>query len=319
MLDAKWQDFAQAHGLVEKNGALYGVYNGYMLSVYQISSAYAFYLGIHLKEEATAALGGYLEEQRAAYPIITHQPIGAGYSVQMPMKEDIVSIATNFLNDLTGKLPELGALSNICPHCGNEVEPRPENAIILDGVLTPMHADCAHSVNLPPRPENAMQTEEGNYLRGFLGALLGSLIGAIPWAIISLIGFFSGWAGFVIGLGALKGYELFKGKEGKGKVWISLACILFSIVFMHFFTEIIATINEIPGISFSEAFTLLLLALEMNVEGVGSFWLNLLIGLFFGLWGGLGALQKSSQKIAAQNAQPQIRAFPLFEGKETVS
>lgn len=55
---------------------------------------------------------------------------------------------------------------------------------------------------------------EKGYVRGILGALLGGIIATIPWVLLYVYGnmIFS-FLAVIVALGALKGYQLFKGKE----------------------------------------------------------------------------------------------------------
>ncbi len=69
-------------------------------------------------------------------------------------------------------------------------------------------------------------------LRGFLGALLFSLIGFLLWVVmVSFLGKIGGIAGYVIIYGALKGYQLFGGRLNRatavGLLALSIAVMLF--------------------------------------------------------------------------------------------
>ena len=46
-----------------------------------------------------------------------------------------------------------------------------------------------------------------NYLLGLLGALVGGLVAAIPWAVVSSQGWFMAWLGYLIAIGASKGND----------------------------------------------------------------------------------------------------------------
>ena len=54
----------------------------------------------------------------------------------------------------------------------------------------------------------------GSAASGILGALLGALVGAVPWFQASTFAsFFVGWLGFLVGVAACYGYRLFKGRR----------------------------------------------------------------------------------------------------------
>ena len=76
-----------------------------------------------------------------------------------------------------------------------------------------------------------------NYGLGILGALIGGIIGSIPWIVIALTtNFFIGWLGFVIGISALYGYKKLGGIEDKYAKWIILGATVISVIFAQFFT-----------------------------------------------------------------------------------
>ena len=70
--------------------------------------------------------------------------------------------------------------------------------------------------------------ESGNYLLGTIGAILGGIIGAIPW---TLVYFFANYnialLAILVGMGAIKGYTIFKGKfTKKTKILISIISLI---------------------------------------------------------------------------------------------
>lgn len=78
--------------------------------------------------------------------------------------------------------------------------------------------------------ERQHEQADKNYLPGSVGALLGALVGAIPWTIVAYFGFLAAILGFLIGRAALFGYKLFGGIPGRGTKWIVLLAALISLV-----------------------------------------------------------------------------------------
>lgn len=72
------------------------------------------------------------------------------------------------------------------------------------------------------------QKENGNYLLGTIGAILGGIIGAIPWALVYYFANLNtALLAILVGFGAIKGYTLFKGKfTKKTKILISLISLI---------------------------------------------------------------------------------------------
>lgn len=77
-----------------------------------------------------------------------------------------------------------------------------------------------------------------NYLLGFLGALIGGLIGAIPWALVASKGWFVGWLGYLIAITASKGYDFMKVKLNTKKLW----CMAVSVIISVFAAQILSDI-----------------------------------------------------------------------------
>ena len=70
-----------------------------------------------------------------------------------------------------------------------------------------------------------MNTRRENVLGGIVGAFLGSLIGVAVMVLLGQIGFVSAVSGIVMGVCALKGYEILGGK-------LSTKGIIFSVIIM---------------------------------------------------------------------------------------
>lgn len=135
--------------------------------------------------------------------------------------------------------------ANICPECGSDVTSG--RWMIIDGVAHHMHDSCAQRVMGQIGEENSAREQEasGSYFRGFLGALGGAVIGAIVWAIVLNMGYVASLVGLLIGFLALKGYDLLKGKQGKGKVAILICVVILGVLLGTFLAETFAVIGAI--------------------------------------------------------------------------
>ena len=90
-----------------------------------------------------------------------------------------------------------------------------------------------------------------NYILGFVGALLGGLVGSIPWIIATSLGWVVVVLGYVIAIGASFGYDLMKVKLSMAKFW----CVIISVIFAVFAGQVIGdiiailTAPELKGLS----------------------------------------------------------------------
>ncbi len=74
------------------------------------------------------------------------------------------------------------------------------------------------------------RTQAGSYLRGAAGAVLGGIIGIIPWVLLGMVNIIAGISGLIMAFLSYKLYILFKGKRGPGMLVI---VILVLIVFTY--------------------------------------------------------------------------------------
>ena len=158
---------------------------------------------------------------------------------------------------------------------------------------------------VPRGPE--ISEDRGSIPMGFLGALLGALVGAVPWFLVSTFAnFYVGWLGFLVGWAAAFGYQKLKGRRSFGlAITMVVICSLLALVAAEFgsvmymlctdpIIQRAAEVYDIPVIELVFE-TLRLLLPEIFKEILP----NLVIGL---LIGGLGIL--SAGKYVRQYTDP---------------
>lgn len=95
--------------------------------------------------------------------------------------------------------------------------------------------------------ERQREQTDKHYLQGSLGALLGALVGAIPWTIVAYLGYLAAILGFLIGQAALFGYKAFGGIVGRGTKWIVILATVISLVLAEIVLLGIAIVqNDLP-------------------------------------------------------------------------
>lgn len=110
----------------------------------------------------------------------------------------------------------------VCPACHEK----------LAGILTGMKAE---------------REESGSYLRGAVGAILGGIVGIIPWVLIGLLGYVAALSGLIMSFLSYKGYLLFKGKRGRGMLFILIAVLIvftYIAVIVNFCIDLNNYVNE---------------------------------------------------------------------------
>ena len=123
--------------------------------------------------------------------------------------------------------------------------------MLVNGIAYHMHEYCAEKVSNEIQEENIKQKEErtGSYLNGIVGAVLGALVGSVLWALVLSAGYVASIVGFAIGWLAEKGYNLFRGKQGKGKVAILIIAVIIVLAMNLVGSLLISALVVFPALS----------------------------------------------------------------------
>ena len=229
-----------------ENGCAYGQIFGYLFTLCE-GMGYkrmCVALPLELDDVRRQTISGFIAEKKVYFKI-SNQWVYDRY-VEI-MFFDTIGTKRNmveFIGEIAGKLSELFVTKGkVCDIC---LDDKDENisTVLIDNTVLYAHDSCALTVSSAVQAQNeSFASEKKNHLLGALGALLGGLIGTIPWIIVYMLGFFVGWLGFVIGLAANKGYTLFKGKNSKLKPWIIILTVIVCVITAQFVAESIEVIK----------------------------------------------------------------------------
>ena len=196
-------------------------------------------------------------------------------------------------------LPLLGQFeattANICSECGADVTSG--RWIMIDGVAYHMHDACAQKVRqeIVRTEEEEKQNREGSYGAGAFGAFMGAALGAVAWAAVLLMGYVASLVGLLIGWLAEKGYNLCKGKQGKGKIAVLIGAVIFGVVLGNLGAYAMVLIQEGGSVADIPVFIAYLLSLP---EFLRSFLSDIGVGLLFAGLGVYGILRKAGQQVS---------------------
>ena len=167
-----------------------------------------------------------------------------------------------------------------------------------------MHEQCAQKIlRLVQAQEEAEKLgSRESYLTGTVGALLGTVIGAVVWALVLKMGYVASIVGLLIAFLAVKGYDLLHGKQGKGKLLILLVCVVSGVVlgtFGAYTYELMEMIGsgELPGMSYSDIPMLWSILLE-DSEFVSAAVKDILMGLLFAALGAWRIMRQTGKQVA---------------------
>ena len=165
---------------------------------------------------------------------------------------------------------------------------------LIGGVAYYFHTACAEKVtrDIMESEEYEKETRTGNYFTGLIGALLGSTIGAVLWAVVLYFGYVASIIGLAVGFLAEKGYNLFRGRQGRGKIVILILAVIFGVIVGNFGADVIALAQmiasgEAEGWGYADIPLMILLLLVEDPEYMMYTLRGLGMGLLFaglGVW-----------------------------------
>ena len=198
-------------------------------------------------------------------------------------------------------LTEHGAVAgNVCPQCGSTAD----SWYLLNGIAYPMHDSCAAQLQESMNAEEAQRKEadEGSYGTGIVGACLGAFLGSVVWAVVLYLGYVVAYIGLLIGWLAERGYALFRGKQGKAKLWILIFAVIFGVLVGTILPDAVylgtmIAHGELPGYSYGDIPGLIVMVLQADAEYARGVLANAGLGLLFAALGVFGLLAKTKREL----------------------
>jgi len=192
---------------------------------------------------------------------------------------------------------------NVCTECGCELTAG--RWVLIDGVAFHMHDSCAEKAKrqIAAEAESRKEEDTGSYLTGFLGALGGSILGAVVWAIVLNLGYIASVVGFAIGWLAEKGYNLLKGKQGKAKIIILIVAIVLGVLLGTVGGDAMTLLDmmnsgELPGFSAADIPWFIATMWAESPEYRSGMISNIGMGLLFAALGVYAILRKAGREVA---------------------
>ncbi|KAF1304275.1 hypothetical protein [Candidatus Enterococcus willemsii] len=208
----------------EQSGILYGMKNGYTLSLESVDESFVFGLQFSLKQGTELPDAELLKQLVKESKIITNCSVN-GYQVRYDLKtgrnaeksamnlEEVLELITRFLQD--------HHFVNCCADCGAEEV----SVYAIGGAPIICCEECfkKYSTTIVEN-QTAQQQKKENIVAGIVGAILGSLIGVAAIVILGQLGYVAVISGLILAICTLKGYELLGGKLGN--IGIVVSCLL---------------------------------------------------------------------------------------------
>lgn len=245
--------FAQSKGWKVISNSAYGVYNGYPFAAnFQARAGGAIGVGLRVDGKGGAK---FVRSVRKALPkgCAFLAANTDSYTLSCAARNgDLTEAFTAAMDTVTGKMRETGLRApEACPLCK---QGGCDATAMLGGVYVPTHRACveAHGSSAQARAEKELQ---GNYFTGFLGAVLGGAVGALPAILcLNFTNYYVAYLYALIPLAAYFGYRLFKGKMDSGAMVCSILASLvnlFTVEFSNVFIQLGLVRGAIPTVGFA--------------------------------------------------------------------
>jgi len=272
----------------KKNNGVFGIYKGYFFNIWDASIfsnpqyKYVSATTRTLTEELKARIKSELESNRKALKYSSFEIRNNSVFFEFIENLSLTKLSTvysllDYLVDLFKQLnlPE----QNMCHNCGAKDNLQFYNLNDNGAILC---NTCFRQLdNRFGEIQGNRISEEKKYLNGFTGSILFSIPGIMAWILLAVYAerLASGMALIIAFLG-IKGYEYFKGRQGKLTKYIIVLSNIACIIIANVMTTIILMMKG--GITLNQAF----LELQINEDAKDFLFKNMMISfvLAFFIW-----------------------------------
>lgn len=310
MIGSALKKFAQQNGLTMDKGVAYGSLSGIAVTLSEGSGWKQIVFSTRFADPARRTVVSdalAARDLKKEFWVTKYDVNSKRIQVMFQDKRDIMDRMQVFLNWFLPLLRANGASgAEYCAQCGQLITGG--KWVLLNGNAYHFHPQCAERVrqDMETKKQRRREEDTGNYFTGLLGALVGAILGAVVWAIVLQMGYVAALVGLLIGFLAEKGYNLCKGKQGKGKIVILIVAVIVGVVLGTFFSEWyggakLISSGELPGLEISDIPGLILLVLERDADARRVFIGNIGTGLIFAALGVFALLRQTGKDLAGDS------------------
>lgn len=307
MIGSGLKKLAAEKGMTVARGVAYGAYQGFALTMNEGNGWKALQFATRFPEPAAEdALKCKLNtvDLNRTYRVRELTIGQRGITVIFHDNPGTMKKIRAFLDWFMPLLEESGATKvSVCNECGCDIM-SDDGWVLIDGVAHHMHTACKEKVKQELAAEAQEREEEdgGSYLTGALGAIVGALIGAVAWALVMMLGYVTSLVGLLIGFLAEKGYNLAKGKQGKGKIAVLIVAIVLGVLLGTVAADVISlaqmiSSGELVDFTYGDIPAFILFLLLNDGEYLTATLSNMGMGLLFAGLGVFGLLRKAKKEV----------------------
>lgn len=303
MIGSGLKKLAQEHNMTISDGVAYGGLHGYAVTLSEGMGYKTIVIATKFTDPqkgaellALANSRNLMKEFRVLKLIFAEE---GGILVQFHDNPGTMKKLRAFVDWFFPLLPQYTATGvDLCFECGLPLTGGSWK--LMGDAAFHLHESCADRIQrtITQEEEARREADTGSYLTGLLGAALGGLLGAIPWAALAYLGYFAAIVGFLIGWLVNKGYDLLHGKQGKGKVVILILTSVLSVVLGTLAVDAVSlaqmiAAGELPFYTYADIPYMIAYLFLVDSEYLTATLLNLGMGLLFAFLGLFGILRQA--------------------------
>lgn len=295
MIGTALSKLAKENGMKVSDGVAYGLFRGYSACFLEGSGFKLICFTSHKGDsEKMQQLKSLLDDKNTSkeYRFMKVKAVEGSLEIYFNDTVGTMKRINAFIDWFMPVMAQYGISSgDICSQCGTELGGAGKWKKI-NGVAYHMHEGCAQRLYSQVRQQEEDYREEtrDSYATGLVGAVLGGLVGAIPWAIVMYLGYVASIMGLLIGWLADKGYRMLHGRNGKLKVLILILATVIGVAAGTMGSQVamVAVMiakGELPGFSYGDIFVLFKDYLLVDDEYISLLMKNMIMGLVYALLG----------------------------------
>lgn len=301
MIGSGLKKLARENGMSIASGVAYGNFRGYT-ATFSEGSGYKL-LAVTTKfpdEQSRKQFIGELHQRELKKEFRVQELAVSDNSIVVNFYDSIgtMKYIAAFCDFFFSLLAQYGAAgANFCTECGGEFF-GDGHWKLINGTAYHLHESCAASIsaNAAIQEQAAREADTGSIGTGIIGALLGALIGAVPWALLLNSGYFAAVAGLLIGWLSKKGYELLHGRNCKAKLYIVIISSILGALIGNFAVDYYSMFSLIhdgllPELTYSDVFPALLYLFSSDDYYRTATLSNVGLGILFALLGTYGVFR----------------------------
>lgn len=236
-MNEKLKAFAEKYNLTANKKGCYGEMYGYQIGFYINRFAnpnYVLCISAHTAK-ASAQIVSFLKKKKDDLKLLNFDVLGVGIILYPSLYFSVYNQVEKILKTVTDFLKSKGVGgADVCPYCNKIME---EKVLVSDGGHRFfVHDDCFNAnYQLVKEEEREQTVSPDNFALGFLGAILGALIGCLALVGLYVWGYMEVIASVISVVAAHYLYGFFGGKASVKKI-VAVGIVSLVLIMITYFT-----------------------------------------------------------------------------------